>query len=138
MASKKKAQLYFIVYPFMQRDLGLSGITRDVFAIIFGFWRREKIPVYVPYSTIREMTGATDPSISAAINRLKKEELIAFDRHERGLKSRYRVTLPPEVLAEFESDYIRAENFRKNENDTQSRQAVPPSSSYDISENTIK
>lgn len=130
MASKKKAQLYFIVYPFMHRDLGLSGISRDVFAIIFGFWRSVKQSVYVPYSIIREMTGATDPSISAAIHRLKNEKLIDSDQHERGLKSRYLVTLPPEVLAEFESEYSR-------KNDTQSRQAVPPSTSYDPTENTI-
>lgn len=136
MATRKKTQLYYTVYPFMHRDLGLSGISRDVFAIIFGFWRGDKKPVYVPYSIIREMTGATDPSISAAIHKLKNEKLIDFERHKRGLKSRYLVTLPPEVLAEFESDY-QAGRTDSCKNDLSSRQAVPPSTSYDPSENTI-
>lgn len=143
----KKGILYFIVYPFMWRDLNLSGITRDVLAIIFGFWKKGRGPVYVPYSVIREMTGATDPSISAAIKKLKSQKLIAVIGQKQGLKSLYQVSLPPEVLAEFMSEYKPdedEENEQRKETSrtspkqaAQDRQRIPPSSSYDSSENTI-
>ena len=145
LTNTKKVLLFYITYPFMWRDLNLSGISRDVFAIIFGFWKKGRSPVHVPYSVIREMTGATDPSISAAIKKLKKRELIVVTQQKQGLKSLYQVSLPAEVLAEFMSEYMpREESEQGNETlrtslkqVAQDRRNIPPSSSYNSSENTI-
>ena len=94
------------------------------------------MPVHVPYSIMREMTGATDPSISAAIQRLEKHKLISKDSHVRGLKSLYTVTLPPEVLAEFENDYLRDVDS-DSPDERQTRKSVPTASAYDPTQNTI-
>lgn len=142
---KKQSKLFYIVFPFMTRDLNLSGIRKEVFAIFFGFWRKEKKFVPATYSTIREMTGATDPSISNAIKALKDANLIEVHDQGKGLGTLYRVTLPPRILEEFEAEYLAAESGHPQKEvkgslpkvGVPNRQTVPPSASYDNAENTI-
>ena len=141
----KRRGLYFTVYPHLVRDLGLSGIKRDIFSIIFGFWRKAGKAVPAPFSVLREMTGATDPSISVAIKALRKKKLIAVVDKGRGMRSLYRVTLAPEILQEFEAEYAVTDSDSPPEEEKganakegmPNRLTVPPSESYDISENTI-
>lgn len=91
--------VFTTLYSFMW-EIGLDGLTKEVFAVIFGFWLRKREPVYVPYSVIHRITGATPPSISAAIKRLEDYQYIKADRHT-GKKTLYIIKLPDEIMSEF-------------------------------------
>lgn len=95
------ASLFIILYPFMWEILHLDGYSKEVFALIFGFWFAKRKPVEVPYSIIHRATGATTPTISAAIQRLESAGWMRAD-HKRGQKTRYEVTLPDDILEAIE------------------------------------
>ena len=100
-----KKKLFYTVYPFMHTDLHLSGIPKEVFGVIFGFWNKnERKEVMVSYSQINEMTGATDPSIASAIKRLKEYGFIDAETTE-GKKSKYTVHLPESLISQFDEVY---------------------------------
>lgn len=109
-----KKKLFYTVYPFMHTDLHLSGIPKEVFGVIFGFWNKnERKEVMVSYSQINEMTGATDPSIASAIKRLKEYGFIDAETTE-GKKSKYTVHLPESLISEFDEVY-RGKNTANNQ-----------------------
>ena len=49
--------LYTIIYDFMWRDLRLRGAEKEVFAVIYGFWKKGKAAVEVPVKTVMDITG---------------------------------------------------------------------------------
>ena len=71
-----KQGVYTKIYPFMHRDLGLSGLGKEIFAVIFGFWFKTR----------------------------SAEGLLQVKR-EPGKPSMYMVVLPDRVLTDFEAAY---------------------------------
>lgn len=99
-----KQGVYTKIYPFMHRDLGLAGLGKEIFAVIFGFWIKTRSAVRVPYPIIREITGASVPTISAHLQCMESEGLLQVKR-EPGKPNMYMVVLPDQVLADFETAY---------------------------------
>lgn len=88
----------------MHRALGLSGLGKEIFAVIFGFWIKTRSTVRVPYPIIREITGASVPTISAHLQCMESEGLLQVKR-EPGKPNMYMVVLPEKVLADYEAAY---------------------------------
>jgi len=96
--------VFATIYPFMHRDLGLAGLGKEIFAVIFGFWFRSRSAVPAPYPIIQEITGASVPTISAHLQSMESEGLLHVKR-EAGKPNTYVVVLPDQVLADFEASY---------------------------------
>lgn len=89
-------EMYTIIYSFMSFSLGLRGATKEVFAVIFGFWKSKQAPVVVSNSAVRKITGLSNTAIAEAKNKLKAAKLII--PHEiPGMPSLYEVCLPPDL-----------------------------------------
>ena len=85
--------LYTIIYDFMWRDLRLRGAEKEVFAVIYGFWKKGKAAVEVPVKTVMDITGLSRTAVLMAKRTLLGRKLIAA--HEtRGKPSRYVVLIP--------------------------------------------
>lgn len=95
------AKLYTTIYPFMWQDLKLEGFTKEVFAVLFGFCVRSAGPVPVPYRNIRNITGASQPTVAKSIRRLEEAGIVKAV-HVQGKCTMYRVTLPGTVLRKYE------------------------------------
>ena len=85
--------LYTIIYDFMWRDLRLRGAEKEVFAVIYGFWKKGKAAVEVPVKTVMDITGLSRTAVLMAKRNLLGRKLIAA--HEtRGKPTRYEVLIP--------------------------------------------
>lgn len=85
--------MYTILYDFMWRDLHLRGAEKEVFAVIYGFWKKDHVPVEVTVQTIQDITGLSRSSIISAKGKLLDRKLIAA-YEIRGRPSRYAVLEP--------------------------------------------
>ena len=80
----------------MSFRLKLRGATKEVFAVIFGFWQTKKEPVTVSNTIIHSITGLSHAAIVKAKNLLIERNLIIA--HEiRGKPSSYEVVLPEDA-----------------------------------------
>ena len=85
--------LYTIIYDFMWKDLRLRGAEKEVFAVIYGFWKKGKTMVDIPIQTVMAITGLSRTSVILAKRSLIARKLIAA--HEvSGKPSRYVVLIP--------------------------------------------
>ena len=85
--------LYTIIYDFMWKDLRLRGAEKEVFAVIYGFWKKGKATVEIPIQTVMAITGLSRTSVILAKRSLIARKLIAA--HEvSGKPSRYVVLIP--------------------------------------------
>ena len=85
--------LYTIIYDFMWKDLRLRGAEKEVFAVIYGFWKKGKAAVEVPVKTVMDITGLSRTAVLMAKRNLLGRKLIAA--HEtRGKPTRYEVLIP--------------------------------------------
>lgn len=94
---------FTIIYGFMARLLHLDGYSKQIYAVIFGFWIRIRKPVYVPYSVIRRITGATDPTISECVKRLESDGVITAER-KPGTRTKYVIALTDDIWKAYLQD----------------------------------
>ncbi|MBQ9174591.1 MAG: hypothetical protein IJ161_12750, partial [Bacteroidales bacterium] len=85
--------LYTIIYDFMWRDLRLRGAEKEVFIVIYGFWKKGKAAVEVPVKTVMDITGLSRTSVIMAKRALLKKKLVAA-QEIRGKPTRYEVLIP--------------------------------------------
>lgn len=85
--------LYTIIYDFMWRYLRLRGAEKEVFAVIYGFWKKGKAAVEVPVKTVMDITGLSRTAVLMAKRALLKKELVAA-KEIRGKPTRYEVLIP--------------------------------------------
>lgn len=105
MEKKVKKGLYTIIYPFMASVLGLAGLAKECFAIIFGFWFSQgQHPVGVSLTTMQTITGGTRPAVVQAVHKLEESGLVLAVRTP-GKKTFYDVTIPEQALIEFKELY---------------------------------
>lgn len=114
------SRLYATLYPFMTQKLMLKGAERDAFAVIFSFWQKNMKPVKVSFTTIQEISGATRPTIIAAIARLKARGLIEICKN-RGKTNTYNIILPPDISLNSKNDRSRPAVSLKVSNDHNER-----------------
>ena len=88
--------MYTIHYAFFSTKLGLRGASKEVFAVIFSFWRTKLAPVIIANSIIKLQTGYSDSAIAAAKLLLEAKGLISITP-VRGKPSQYSVHLPPSI-----------------------------------------
>lgn len=104
----KNKGLYTTIYPFMASVLGLSGLAKECFATIFGFWfSQDEHPVGVSLTTMQTITGGTRSAIVQAIHKLEESKLLVPIRTP-GQKTMYDVAIPEQVLTDFKSLYTNA------------------------------
>lgn len=89
-------EMYTTLYSFMSRSLGLHGAEKEVFAVIYGFWKANCGPAVVKNKTILGITGLSPASIAASKLKLINKGLITVDE-VRGKPSIYSVVLPEEL-----------------------------------------
>ena len=105
--------LYTIIYDFMWRDLRLRGAEKEVFAVIYGFWKKGKAAVEVPVKTVMDITGLSRTAVLMAKRNLLGRKLIAA--HEtRGKPSRYEVLIPDPLENRTGADSERGPVQRSN------------------------
>ena len=113
--------LYTIIYDFMWRDLRLRGAEKEVFAVIYGFWKKGKAAVEVPVKTVMDITGLSRTAVLMAKRNLLGRKLIAA--HEtRGKPSRYVVLIPDplenQTGTESERKPVQNQNGYRYQNNT--------------------
>ena len=113
--------LYTIIYDFMWRDLRLRGAEKEVFAVIYGFWKKGKAAVEVPVKTVMDITGLSRTAVLRAKRNLLGRKLIAA--HEtRGKPSRYVVLIPDplenQTGTESERKPVQNQNGYRYQNNT--------------------
>ena len=113
--------LYTIIYDFMWRDLRLRGAEKEVFAVIYGFWKKGKAAVEVPVKTVMDITGLSRTAVLMAKRNLLGRKLIAA--HEtRGKPSRYVVLIPDpcenKTGTESERKPVQNQNGYRYQNNT--------------------
>ena len=113
--------LYTIIYDFMWKDLRLRGAEKEVFAMIYGFWKKGKAAVEVPVKTIMDITGLSRTAVLMAKRNLLGRKLIAA--HEtRGKPSRYVVLIPDplenQTGTESEREPVQKQNGYRYQNNT--------------------
>ncbi len=113
--------LYTIIYDFMWRDLRLRGAEKEVFAVIYGFWKKGKAAVEVPVKTVMDITGLSRTAVLMAKRNLLGRKLIAA--HEtRGKPTRYVVLIPDplenQTGTESERKPVQNQNGYRYQNNT--------------------
>lgn len=94
MASKEiQEHNYYPVFYWMSMELGLSGVAKDLYAIIFRFSRGRAGCCYCSYDQFGKITGASKSTISRALDKLEKDELISRERLIGNNNSYYRVNI---------------------------------------------
>ena len=94
--------------------LHLSGYAKEVYSVIFGFWIRYRKSVTVPYSVIKKITGATDPTISACIKYLIKRRLITADPNP-GQRTRYEIVMSDDIWKAYLRDSGKGDTTKVGE-----------------------
>ena len=98
-------KLFTILYSFISSDLGLEGLAKEVFAIIFGFWLdANRTKAWVSLKTMGAITGGSRPAIIEAIKLLERKGHIAIDR-SHGKHSLYSVTIDADIMKGFDATY---------------------------------
>ena len=125
--------LYTIIYDFMWRDLRLRGAEKEVFAVIYGFWKKGKAAVEVPVKTIMDITGLSRTAVLMAKRSLIARKLIAA--HEvSGKPSRYVVLIPDpcenKTGTESERKPVQKQNGYRYQNNTGAEIAPKINSNY--------
>lgn len=93
-------ELYTVIYAFMGQKLGLSGVSKEVFAFIFGLWLRKRAPVPAPIQTLVNLTSAARSSVQLAISNLQSQGYIKGKKNP-GKRTMYTVSLPESDMAEI-------------------------------------
>lgn len=98
-------KLYTVLYSFMASELGLKGLVKEVFAIIFGFWlETNKTAAWVSLTTMQKITGGTRPAVVNAIKALESRGFIRTIRSP-GKCSQYSITIPQAIIDDFEATF---------------------------------
>ena len=125
--------LYTIIYDFMWKDLRLRGAEKEVFAVIYGFWKKGKATVEIPIQTVMAITGLSRTSVILAKRSLIARKLIAA--HEvSGKPSRYVVLIPDpcknKTGTESERKPVQKQNGYRYQNNTGAETAPKINSNY--------
>lgn len=82
---------FTVIYRFMWEDLKLGGYTKEVFAVIFGFYSQDRRPVPIPIRVIRSITGASRSVAVSAVRTLEEKGLVVAS-HTQGRRTMYTIS----------------------------------------------
>lgn len=83
--------LYYVTHSFFWKELKLAGRTRDIFAVILGFYRRKGGSLPIPYHVFKELTGTSKSVFVTSVRRLEQLGLIKAV-HAPGRRTVYSVS----------------------------------------------
>lgn len=106
MAKELKNDSYYTVYYWMSKELGLSGVAKDVYAIIYRFSGGYKGYCYLSYDQFKEITGTSKNTVKRALDNLEDQKLIIRERVQNSNNSHYRVNV--EILEGIEGVDLEA------------------------------
>lgn len=75
----------------MWEDLKLSGYTKEIFAVILGFFLPDRKPVPISFRVFRSITGASKSVIASSIIKLEKKGFVMAS-HNHGKRTTYSVS----------------------------------------------
>lgn len=108
-------KLHTTLYPFLWQELGLTGFTKEIFAILFGFWAYgDRDGVHVTYKTLTKISGATRPTISTAIQILEDKGFICAYR-QPGKPTKYQITIAADIVKDFDHCFRSAPENSKTD-----------------------
>lgn len=117
MEPRKNKALFTILYPFMSGVLHLTGLAKECFAVIYGFWiAQEERPISASITIMQAITGGSRPSIIKAIRYLKEQGIIQAEKIP-GKRTLYKVSIDPQIIGEFKETYPSALVKRANHNE---------------------
>lgn len=91
MAKELKGYSYYPVYYWMSMELGLSGVAKDLYAIIYRFSIGRAGCCYCSYDQFGKITGASKSTVIRSLDKLEQDGLITRERLIGKNNSYYRV-----------------------------------------------
>ena len=97
MAKPIKDNIYYTVYYWMSTVMGLSGVEKDLYALIYHYHKKYDKECYYSYSQLAEITGTYKNKVIRSLDQLSKDGLIVIQKKENG-KNYYSIVqdkIPP-------------------------------------------
>lgn len=91
MAKELKSDSYYPVFYWMSMELGLSGVAKDLYAIIYRFSVGRAGCCYCSYEQFGKITGASKSTIIRSLDKLERDGLVIRERLIGKNNSYYRV-----------------------------------------------
>lgn len=112
-------EMYYQVSGWMTTKLGLKGLKRELYAIIYGFTQDGKNEFSGSLSYLSEWLDVSARTIINIIQELADKELITIIKEE-GLKNRYKVNLDKlEPMQKLHNTYAKISQVINNSNNNQ-------------------
>lgn len=84
MANEVKSDNYYTVYYWMSTELGLSGIEKDLYALIYRYYSDNGRECYYSYSQLVQITGSYTNKVIRALKSLSQKGLINIHKKNNG------------------------------------------------------
>lgn len=86
MAKTINPENYYTVYYWMSTELGLSGVEKDLYALIYYYYEKMNNECYYSYSQLEQITGTYKNKIIRSLAKLKEGGYIRILTKENGKK----------------------------------------------------
>lgn len=84
MAKEVNPENYYTVYYWMSTELELSGVEKDLYALIYGYYKNNGKECYYSYSQLAAITGTSRNTVIRALKELSKKGLIESLKKDNG------------------------------------------------------
>ncbi len=91
MAKPINEENYYTVYYWMSTELKLSGVEKDLYALIYGYYKNNDKECYYSYAQLSQITGSYRNKVIRALKKLSGDGLITIHKKENG-KNYYSIT----------------------------------------------
>ena len=86
MAKTINPENYYTVYYWMSTELGLSGVEKDLYALIYYYYEKMNNECYYSYSQLEQITGTYKNKIIRSLAKLEEGGYIRILTKENGKK----------------------------------------------------
>lgn len=86
MAKELNSENYYTVYYWMSTEMGLSGVEKDLYALIYGYYKNNGKECYYSYSQLAAITGSSKNTVIRALNNLSNDGVIEIHEKPNGKK----------------------------------------------------
>lgn len=103
MAKEINKENFYTVYYWMSTELKLSGVEKDLYALIYGYYKNNGKECFYSYSQLAEITGTYKNRVIRALDKLSNDGLIEIQKKPNG-KNYYRIV--PDKLPQESGDFV--------------------------------
>lgn len=86
MAKEVNSDNYYTVYYWMSTELGLNGVDKDLYALIYGYYKNNGKECYYSYSQLAAITGTSKNTVIRSLGKLSKNGFIEIHEKSNGKK----------------------------------------------------